>query len=207
MPDVCTSDHKPVRASFDLKVNRSGFHDDSFDAFGIQLEISAIECRGLPAMDADGKSDPFVEFRVVSSVGITSDEVHTDVQNDQLNPNWKAQVLDLRLPLDSRDHFKSLSLVAQVLDQDLMTSQLIGSFCMSLKDLVKKDYAHVHLEPLEKYGRKFKRGRLSFSIHVKGDDQLLRLRNYQSTKIVKGSDENLHRLRNFQSTRAGFFFR
>ena len=201
MPDVCTSDHKPVRASFDLKVNRSGFHDDSFDAFGIQLEISAIECRGLPAMDADGKSDPFVEFRVVSSVGITSDEVHTDVQNDQLNPNWKDQVLDLRLPLDSRDHFKSLSLVAQVLDQDLMTSQLIGSFCMSLEDLVKKDYAHVHLEPLEKYGRKFKRGRLSFSIHVKGDDQLLRLRKYQSTKIVKGSDENLHRLRNFQSTK------
>jgi hypothetical protein len=201
MPDVCTSDHKPVRASFDLKVNRSGFHDDSFDAFGIQLEISAIECRGLPAMDADGKSDPFVEFRVVSSVGITSDEVHTDVQNDQLNPNWKDQVLDLRLPLDSRNHFKSLSLVAQVLDQDLMTSQLIGSFCMSLEDLVKKDYAHVHLEPLEKYGRKFKRGRLSFSIHVKGDDQLLRLRNYQSTKIVKGSDENLHRLRNFQSTK------
>ena len=201
MPDVCTSDHKPVRASFDLKVNRSGFHDDSFDAFGIQLEISSIECRGLPAMDADGKSDPFVEFRVVSSVGITSDEVHTDVQNDQLNPNWKDEVLDLRLPLDSRNHFKSLSLVAQVLDQDLMTSQLIGSFCMSLEDLVKKDYAHVYLEPLEKYGRKFKRGRLSFSIHVKGDDQLLRLRNYQSTKIVKGSDENLHRLRNFQSTK------
>ena len=80
MPDVCTSDHKPVRASFDLKVNRSGFHDDSFDAFGIQLEISNIVCRGLPAMDADGKSDPFVEFRVVSSVGITSDEVHTDVR-------------------------------------------------------------------------------------------------------------------------------
>ena len=199
MPDVCTSDHKPVRASFDLKLNRSGFHDDSFDAFGIQLEISSIECRGLPAMDADGKSDPFVEFRVVSSVGITSDEVHTDVQNDQLNPNWKDQVLDLRLPLDSRDHFKSLSLVAQVLDQDLMTSQLIGSFCMSLEDLVQKDYAHVHLEPLEKYGRKFKRGRLSFSIHVKGDDQLLRLRNYQSTKIVKGNE--LHRLRNFQSTK------
>ena len=178
-------------------MNRSGFHDDSFDAFGIQLEISAIECRGLPAMDADGKSDPFVEFRVVSSVGITSDEVHTDVQNDQLNPNWKDQALALRLPLDSRNHFKSLSLIAQVLDKDMMSNQLIGSFVMSLEDLVQKGYAHVHLEPLEKYGRKFKRGRLSFSINVKGDDQLLQLRNYQSTKNAEGSDDKLLRLRNF----------
>ena len=184
MPGVCSSDHKPVRACFDLKLNPSGFHEYSFDAFGIQLEISNIVCRGLPAMDADGKSDPFVEFRVVSSVGITSDEVHTDVQNDQLNPNWKDQTLDLRLPLDSRHHFKSLSLIAQVLDKDMMSNQLIGSLCMSLEDLVQKDYAHVHLEPLEKYGRKFKRGRLSFSINVKGsgDVQLLRLRNFQSTK-------------------------
>ena len=80
MPGVCSSDHKPVRACFDLKLNPSGFHEYSFDAFGILLEISNIVCRGLPAMDADGKSDPFVEFRVVSSVGITSDEVHTDVR-------------------------------------------------------------------------------------------------------------------------------
>ena len=137
----------------------------------------------------------------VAYVNSKSRTYDKQVQNDQLNPNWKDQTLDLRLPLDSRHHFKSLSLIAQVLDKDMMSNQLIGSLCMSLEDLVQKDYAHVHLEPLEKYGRKFKRGRLSFSIHVKGDDQLLRLRNYQSTKIVKGSDENLHRLRNFQSTK------
>ena len=106
----------------------------------------------------------------------------TQVQHDELNPDWKEETLELRLPLDSREHFKSLSLIVQVMDKDMVSSQLIGSYSMSLEDFVTNNVAHVRLEPLEKYGRKFKRGRLSFTISMKGGANLLRLRCFQSTK-------------------------
>ena len=63
LPEMQTSDHKPVRACFDVTLNASGFEKDSFDECGIELEISNIECNDLPPMDADGTVVPLTSSR------------------------------------------------------------------------------------------------------------------------------------------------
>ena len=128
-----------------------------------------------------GKSDPYVAFRLVSSVGKeASNDVHTKVIHDTLNPIWKDEVHTLRVPVSSREHFKSMSLIARVMDKDIMNSQLIGTKCLSLEGLATKQSIFVNMEPLERYSQMFGRGRISFSVKLQGGLKMIALRSFRT---------------------------
>ena len=55
---------------------------------GVPLHVTIISASNLRAMDADGKSDPYVQLYLQSDA---DNKVKTDVINNNLNPEWNAE--------------------------------------------------------------------------------------------------------------------
>ncbi|KAL3776478.1 hypothetical protein HJC23_009277 [Cyclotella cryptica] len=151
-PDFITSDHKPIRGGFRVKMNKGyqtiptspTINDDR----QFHLLVSDIKCTDLPIMDNElmgGLADPYVLF-VSSPKGLLFDKAwpSTRVIYRNLNPIWDE---DIHLTLnheacgEGANATSALSLAGNmiymvVMDYDQTSGDdIIGSVALNLKDL------------------------------------------------------------------------
>mmetsp|Transcript_27144 Transcript_27144/g.64439 ORF Transcript_27144/g.64439 Transcript_27144/m.64439 type:complete len:647 (+) Transcript_27144:143-2083(+) len=147
-PDFITSDHKPIRGGFTVKLNKSlksPKTKSSSSTRELNLLISDIKCKNLPVMDAEvmgGKADPYILF-MSDPKPILYDGAwpSSKVIRRDLNPVWKHAT---HLKLDSTASRNSdgkvdlagTMLHITVMDEDLSSGDdVIGTVSLSLADL------------------------------------------------------------------------
>jgi len=170
-PDFITSDHKPIRGGFTVKLNkgpsavaqtetkqrnfsrsmssRGGVHNTDYQ---VNLLISNIKCRTLPAMDSSalgGKADPYILFvsdpkpllwNKKGSSRATEAWPSTKVIYRDLNPIWKHDI-HLTLNNNTLDSKGDITLTGAMLhvtvfDEDFSSGDdVIGTVSLNLDDL------------------------------------------------------------------------
>jgi hypothetical protein len=97
------------------------------------LMIDLKECRGLPSMDSNGFSDPFVVFSVQDAAKqLVGEGMRSDVIKKTLNPNWGDW--SFTIPLQ-REQLASCKLHVRVWDWDKgSTDDFIGQVVLDLSE-------------------------------------------------------------------------
>ena len=139
-PQLTTSDHKPVHAAFEVQTT-AGF-DVAFDeATCPEMRITGLKATGCLAMDATGKSDPYVKicsdpprlFRDASSSKISPS---SRVQFATLEPSW-SKVPDLLIGSADRARLDTCHIILAVLDYDTHSADdPMGYAILPLRDFL-----------------------------------------------------------------------
>merc|ERR1719336_3722613 len=100
-----------------------------------RITLSNLRGKNLRAMDRDGKSDPWLQ---IVAGPLVHEEVHTEVQHKNLNPEWKD--LSFPLKMNNQDMIKWQLLMIVVRDHDLgkhdVGSEILGTTCIRLDEYV-----------------------------------------------------------------------
>jgi Ca2+-dependent lipid-binding protein len=138
VPQIATSDQKPVRALFDAEIlELPPAIDDS--APPATINIRRLEGSSLLAADMNGLSDPYVKF-IGSFLANGSERTpHIDCT---LNPRWEdEQVPVLRLQVNSARRLRQHHLLFAVYDYDAASADdSIGCAALPLGDVVMDGY-------------------------------------------------------------------
>ncbi|KAL9184897.1 hypothetical protein ACHAXT_002674 [Thalassiosira profunda] len=145
-PDFITSDHKPIRGGYVVKMNgatapggesaHSTHSHRHHHKPQIHLLVSDLKCTNLPVMDVGGLSDPYILF-------ISYPKPHlwkkgwpsTKVIQRELNPVWKHD-MHLTLDEDEAGFSDGSMLYMTVMDEDLASGDdVIGAVVLNLKAL------------------------------------------------------------------------
>lgn len=185
-PDFSTSDHKPIRGVFTIKLNgtlEQPTADTDPQTEPVILTFSDMKCSNLRAMDVDGSSDPYIMF-VCDPVGIIKDDRkkrNQKYRNDKykwprtsyiqksLNPHWKENV-SLCTPSTTASKMNGSMLYLTVMDYDMSTQDdVMCSLGINLSELVSlnddEDNKTVQINrPLLKYG--LEEGNIQCAINV-----------------------------------------
>lgn len=144
-PDFITSDHKPIRGGYSVKMNRGPGQTSSqtikHSERHVHLLVKDIKCTNLPAMDAGvmgGLSDPYILF-VSSPKPMLWKKAwpSTKVIKKCLNPVWEQ---DMHLTFDQDackdDSLNGAMLFMTVMDEDYSSGDdIIGTVALNLNDL------------------------------------------------------------------------
>ncbi|KAL7532231.1 hypothetical protein ACHAXR_004507 [Thalassiosira sp. AJA248-18] len=153
-PDFITSDHKPIRGGYIVKMNRGPSDQPSTkltttnsfqqNELQVHLLVSDIKCTNLPIMDAElmgGLSDPYILF-VSSPKPLLWKKAwpSTKVIKRNLNPIWEEDI-HLTLDRDTCSDGGNISLNGSmlymtVIDEDISSGDdVIGTVALNLNDL------------------------------------------------------------------------
>eukprot|EP00986_Skeletonema_menzelii_P011715 scaffold6137_cov159-Skeletonema_menzelii.AAC.2 len=156
-PDFITSDHKPIRGAFAVKLNKNRpsskqnlsdsvvTHDGTaVQEQQIQILVSDMKCTNLPIMDNEligGLADPYVKF--VSSpkeLLYSNSWPKSSIVTKNLNPVWDESY---HLTLDGKGMKNGLAegsmLMLTVVDYDATSSNdVIGTVALNLNELVSE---------------------------------------------------------------------
>jgi len=115
-PQIATSDHKPVYATFDF--DTFSMLDGWDQTLGpCTVIFQKLEGKNLPAGDIDGKSDPFIAFRAPF---IRDNEVRTAIKKSTLNPVWtEKEVPHVLLTTNNKKRLERSFIYVRVFDHDL----------------------------------------------------------------------------------------
>merc|ERR1712096_239059 len=122
-PDIKTSDHKPVYATFIMQVQ------PELNPMDKELGVAVLKFKGCHASslknaDIVGESDPYIHF---PSQPILEKHKNSEVIDDNLNPVWKDKDLpELELLANARQYLKNTMLFVQVKDKDIGFDDKIG---------------------------------------------------------------------------------
>lgn len=159
-PEFITSDHKPIRGGFAVKLNRNYYSSskkiifesttttyDGKEAAGnnpvehqIQILVSDLKCTNLPVMDNEligGLCDPYVLF-VSSPKELLYSKAwpKSSIIPKNLNPVWDE---DIHLTMDARGRYglaEGSMLMLTVMDYDATSGDdIIGSVALNLNEL------------------------------------------------------------------------
>eukprot|EP00457_Paulinella_chromatophora_P002789 gb/GEZN01002794.1/.p1 GENE.gb/GEZN01002794.1/~~gb/GEZN01002794.1/.p1 ORF type:complete len:647 (-),score=125.45 gb/GEZN01002794.1/:418-2331(-) len=91
------------------------------------LHIRLVECRNLPAMDANGYSDPYVKFKIGKT------KVKSKIKKKTLHPVYNE---DFTMVVTAKDKGSMANLEVEVVDYDVVGSNdFIGYLSFPLKNL------------------------------------------------------------------------
>lgn len=143
-PEFITSDHKPIRGGFAVKLNKSQnvTTSKSVPQKQIQVLVSDMKCTNLPIMDSEligGLSDPYVLF-VSSPKELLYSKAWpaTSIITRNLNPVWDE---DMHLTMDAKGMrdgclAEGSMLTLTVMDFDATSGDdVIGSVALNLNEL------------------------------------------------------------------------
>eukprot|EP01065_Artemidia_motanka_P037848 TRINITY_DN46754_c0_g1_i1.p1 TRINITY_DN46754_c0_g1~~TRINITY_DN46754_c0_g1_i1.p1 ORF type:complete len:854 (+),score=166.02 TRINITY_DN46754_c0_g1_i1:57-2618(+) len=129
VPDVTSSDHKPVRSVFTVRPSRSPHPSVFLRPHQVELAgaiyVKNLQATDLLAADSDGTSDPYVTFRSVPPGLLSGATPRTKWKPSTLNPKWApSEVPVLRPGLRPADMPKlaDCTLVLDVHDRDAFTA-------------------------------------------------------------------------------------
>ncbi|CAK4718057.1 unnamed protein product [Aphanomyces euteiches] len=118
--DICTSDHKPIFASFELEPLPPASPDfNNHDM--VEVKLTNLSAANLAAMDMNGQSDPYIKFYCSVPGMLLSDETkrpQTAVLKSTLNPSWddnQIPALQLKCPLSQ---LQNVHLIMLLMDWD-----------------------------------------------------------------------------------------
>eukprot|EP01128_Nolandella_sp_AFSM9_P005317 TRINITY_DN2547_c0_g1_i1.p1 TRINITY_DN2547_c0_g1~~TRINITY_DN2547_c0_g1_i1.p1 ORF type:complete len:516 (-),score=108.15 TRINITY_DN2547_c0_g1_i1:245-1660(-) len=131
--ELMTSDHSPVYSVFELGVLRPYVPKK----FGTSLiGLYDLHARGLPAMDANGFSDPYITF----SGSFLKRSGKSSTKLKSLNPNWIDEFVILEPIVSDTEYLSHQFLKVAVWDRDIGSSNdLIGRATISLDGRVDGD--------------------------------------------------------------------
>lgn len=148
--DFITSDHKPVRGAFTVTPNRTrDITNSTFDG-QFKLSIEKMKCFGLPAGDADGSSDPYLQFMWDSPNIVGEDVSFTDKVRKMmkgktsvwpttryisktLNPDWG----DAKMSFLVKDCFVGQMLFIAVIDYDALSqNDCLAVVALNIQELI-----------------------------------------------------------------------
>ncbi len=145
---VLSSDHKPVRAFFQVAttVGVTDIKSENEESTHIQIEISNLSAKGLASMDLNGTSDPYVYVFAdpPAVVNESSLKLKSTVIQKNLNPVWDPDET-LSITLNGHDMEglkKNAHLFLTVWDEDTLVRDmsfdhdLIGLIAVSFVDIV-----------------------------------------------------------------------
>merc|ERR1711871_1293245 len=144
---VLSSDHKPVRAFFEVAttIGASGIISSQHVANCVKLEISNLSAKGLASMDLNGTSDPYVYVFAdpPSIINEEASKTKTSVIQKDLNPVWTDEKLSITLDgCDIVGMKKNAHLYLTVWDEDTLyrdmslDHDLIGLIPVSFNDII-----------------------------------------------------------------------
>lgn len=123
IPEMTTSDHKPVKGIFDVmvypKVPLLPENNDS-EGGGLRIRISAMKAYHLPALDSNGLSDPYIIFDSEPPGLITSHykkSPRTSVKKQTLDPVWAEDYI-LQTRCVNRVDLARCHIILSVFDHD-----------------------------------------------------------------------------------------
>jgi len=189
-PRFITSDHKPIRGAFNLKpamvyVNprrsfkassknssamsrRDVFRRGKFGKSSVTIRLSDMKAQDLPAMDPNGKADPYVLLilnpkelyekpRATARGFFKKVWPRSKTINFNRNPDWGEEALELVMDKKTPEELYGAMLLITVIDFDLASEDdLIGTIQINLAELlgpvVKKHSFHLK-ETLVKNGK------------------------------------------------------
>lgn len=131
LPEVSSSDHKPVYAHFEIKPTASPqvskLQQDSRAEASVPIYITQLEAEGLLALDTNGKSDPYVVFHSVPAAVLGHCPVHerkTKSKSRTLHPRWDHTELPVLRTALTREqairHLDCITLLLDLYDHDYM---------------------------------------------------------------------------------------
>jgi Ca2+-dependent lipid-binding protein len=132
---LLTSDHHPVRASFNVPI--VDFTQPPETPGALSIKITNLQAQDLRAADLNGLSDPYCVF--ISTLMVDpSGKVKTATKPKTLNPEWAdSDVPDISLKYSSLDFLGERCITVTVWDSDLLSANdLIGQGRISLKPLI-----------------------------------------------------------------------
>lgn len=157
-PDFITSDHKPIRGAFAVKLNKAAAEDGTGSNPGnntkaikvigdleqqIQILVSDMKCTNLPIMDNEligGLADPYVKFVSSPKELLYSNNSwpKSSIVPKNLNPVWDESY---HLTLDGKGMKHGLAegsmLMLTVVDYDATSANdVIGTVVLNLNELV-----------------------------------------------------------------------
>lgn len=141
-PEIATSDHKPVRATFEVDViDLPPGQDDSFGA--ATMKFRALKGFDLKAADLNGLSDPYVVF---VAPFLADHKVQTPHIPNTLNPEWKdADVPALPLACNGTTRLAMQYLMLGVVDRDVGSEDdYIGGGVLMMRDFLRGGAGVVH---------------------------------------------------------------
>lgn len=158
-PEFITSDHKPIRGAFAVKLNKTeptskqdlfasvithnGTESDAVEK-KIQILVSDMKCTNLPIMDNElvgGLSDPYVKFVSSPKELLYSNFTwpKSSIISKTLNPEWKESY---HLTMDGKGMKNGLEgamLMLTVVDYDATSANdVIGTVALNLNELVSE---------------------------------------------------------------------
>ena len=158
-PDFITSDHKPIRGAFAVKLNKAAAEDGTGSNPGntkalkvigdleqqIQILVSDMKCTNLPIMDNEligGLADPYVKFVSSPKELLYSNNSwpKSSIVTKNLNPVWDESY---HLTLDGKGMKDGLAegsmLMLTVVDYDATSANdVIGTVVLNLNELVSE---------------------------------------------------------------------
>lgn len=163
--DVLSSDHKPVRAFFELQTTQGWAAFQSASAttasaspsekkMPITITISDMKARDLAVMDVNGSSDPYIQiFSDPPELLHKKSRLVSSVKRKNLNPDWGSETLSVVVNSDDLDSLSVNShLFFSIWDEDQFVRDfsfdhdLIGLFSISMKSIIEKATRHPQKE-------------------------------------------------------------
>jgi hypothetical protein len=161
--DVLSSDHKPVRAFFELQTTQgwAAFEASARTAtekpakkMPITISISEMKARDLAVMDVNGSSDPYIQiFTDPPELLHKKSRLVSSVKRKNLNPDWGSETLSVVINSDDLDNLSVNShLFFSIWDEDQFVRDfsfdhdLIGLFSISMKSIIEKARSHPQKE-------------------------------------------------------------
>lgn len=147
--DFVTSDHKPIRGAFNIstQIEDSCYGKES----EIKLEFHGLQCSGLPAADANGKSDPYLLFLWDDTIAFRTDKKsfrgkirnlingtswpRTKFIPKTLNPKWLGQTISLvanKLDMNSEG---MLFVLAMDYDTFAVRDDFLGALALPIREI------------------------------------------------------------------------
>eukprot|EP00949_MAST-11_sp_MAST-11-sp1_P004192 g4192.t1 len=148
IPEVTSSDHKPVRAIFEIKGKQKPTFAHVASTGGeakrnfLQVRISGLQAYHLPALDSNGLSDPYVVF-FSNPPGLFSRKPkkgpRTIVKTGTIDPVWKEDIV-LQTRCHDRRELAQCHIIMAIMDHDRFgTDDHIGFAAIPLHGIAMDD--------------------------------------------------------------------
>eukprot|EP00055_Hartaetosiga_balthica_P000500 m.136739 g.136739 ORF g.136739 m.136739 type:complete len:487 (-) comp10878_c0_seq1:62-1522(-) len=148
---VATSDHKPVRGFFTVKIKKN---TPTSEKLKLSLKFLQLECSGLDAKDIGGTSDPYVMFASPDTLIKSKKAIKTTVKPTTLSPQWnEADIPIVPLQVTSIANVQESVLSFVIYDKDITSSDdLLGAAEISLSE-VGLDKTIEFTAPVHRHGK------------------------------------------------------
>eukprot|EP00056_Hartaetosiga_gracilis_P009285 m.132851 g.132851 ORF g.132851 m.132851 type:complete len:229 (+) comp13094_c1_seq2:671-1357(+) len=149
---VGTSDHKPVRGNFTIKIKKN---TETAEKLNLSLKFHNIKCEGLDAKDIGGASDPYIVFFSPDGIIKSKKSLKSQVVMANLNPEWSEKGLPIvPLSVSSLENVCESVISFIIYDKDMTSSDdLLGAAEIDLSG--GKLEENVHFEAgIHRHGRK-----------------------------------------------------